>query len=792
MFKPDPRSAKLLTAFQGDAKVSPRSLSASKALYDKAPGLVKIRWNRLTGGAQSVRGILTETEEGSGQEIAEQFLADNRELFAIPIEDAGLRCVGAKEHRGVQHVKYQQFANGLPVIGAEVTVHIDRANRVQMVNGSYYPEIDVETTAPSILEEAAVEAVLNILDVEDHSVPQVEFVIFPRGESYIRAYRVTLHTKKPLGDWVFFIDASTGDVIDHYNAINFVRGKGYLYNTNPRRDATLVTADLFELDDSKTLSGTYFKIKNAVEGGERAPTTGPQEYDFLYADPADTHFDEVMVYYHLSKVAKFFRNLGFAEHNEQMLAHVHVPNPYNGNPNYDNAYFSPFEHAIYFGDGDELNDLAQEAAVIYHEYSHSVVDAIQPLMATPEAGALHEGYADYFACSLTNDPKIGEFAVGELGGEFLRDLRNQRTYETITRTDVHEDGEIWGTTCWKIREVLGRRVTDLLLYGGLWYLPANASFADAYEGILQADADLFGAVHTRQLNGIFDEQKITTEPSVMHTIVASANAGGVISPSGAISVEDGLAQMFTIEAKAGFYVKHVLVDGDSIGALTGYTFENITASHTIEAFFDNETVTTQIYAITANAGPGGIISPSGAVAVNRGTHQTFTMTADMGHTIQQIFVDEVSIGAVNEYTFENVSSVHTIEAVFEESEQQDEVTVIVPGDVKWIYTGIDLNAGDIIRFTARGTIVYDDQGNSCGPDGASWTDTLDQEGPLWKKPHAGLIGRIDGIGAPFFVGKSYTVKAGSSGRLLLGINDFWYHGNSGEFTVTIRLLQGIS
>jgi hypothetical protein len=168
------------------------------------------------------------------------------------------------------------------------------------------------------------------------------------------------------------------------------------------------------------------------------------------------------------------------------------------------------------------------------------------------------------------------------------------------------------------------------------------------------------------------------------------------------------------------------------------------------------------------------------------------MTADMGYAIQQVFVDDVSVGAVNEYTFENVSSGHTIEAVFEESEHQDEVTVIVPGDVKWIYSGIDLKAGNIIRFIARGTVVYDDQGNSCGPEGASWTDTLDQEGPLWERPHAGLIGKIDGIGAPFFIGKSYTVKAGSSGRLLLGINDFWYQGNSGEFTVTIRLLQGIS
>ncbi len=75
-------------------------------------------------------------------------------------------------------------------------------------------------------------------------------------------------------------------------------------------------------------------------------------YDFLFSDPADPHFDEVMAYYHLCKAAGFFRNLGYAEHKTQMTAHVHVPDPLTGSSDYDNAYFSPFENAIYFGHGD--------------------------------------------------------------------------------------------------------------------------------------------------------------------------------------------------------------------------------------------------------------------------------------------------------------------------------------------------------------------------------------------------------------------------------------------------------
>ncbi|PIE32974.1 hypothetical protein CSA56_13675 [candidate division KSB3 bacterium] len=791
MFKADPKSRKLLTSFQSAASVQPRSRSveASKTLYDNAPGRVTIRWNRRTGGVQSVRGILTEPGEGSGRDIADQFLADNRQLFGMPEENTGLRWGETKVHRSAQHVRYQQFYHDLPVVGATVTVHLDQANRVQMVNGNYCPNVEVKITPSPISTSVAIKAVLNVLQAEEHSSPDAELVIFSTGTHSICAYQVRLHANDPFGDWVFFVDAATGEIADSYNALHFVQGKGQVYNTNPRRDDTLISADLFDLNESQTLSGTYFRVKNATKGGQNASVTGPGAYDFLYSDAANTHFDEVMVYYHLNKVAKFFRNVGYDEHTNPMSVSVHVPNPDDGNPDYDNAYFSPFEQAFYFGHGDVLSDLAQEAAVIYHEYTHSVVDAAQSFMATPEAGALHEGYADYFACSLTNDPKIGEFAVQKSGEEFLRDLRSQRTYETMTNNDVHADGEIWGATCWKIRETLGRRIADLLVYDSLWYLPPNAAFLDACDGILEADAKFFGGEHVDTLQRIFTTQKITTEVSTKYTIASSAGHGGTIAPSGAISVSQGATQRFTVQADSGFRVRHVLVDDVSVGAVTQYAFEQIKRSHTIEAFFDNEMVTA--YTISAKAGPGGVISPSGEMSVNQGGSQAFSIVPDAGHIIRHVLVDGNSVGAVREYTFDNVSAGHTIEALFEEG-GLNERTIIVPGNQKWTDSGLELEVGDIVRFSALGTVIYDKRGNACGPGGTSWADSHEQQDPLWKKPHAGLIGKIEGIGAPFFIGDLYTVRAGSRGRLLLGINDFWYRGNSGEFSVRVKLLNKTS
>ena len=67
----------------------------------------------------------------------------------------------------------------------------------------------------------------------------------------------------------------------------------------------------------------------------------------------------------------------------------------------------------------------------------------------------------------------------------------------------------------------------------------------------------------------------------------------------------------------------VLVDGVSVGAVTSYTFTNVTANHTIAASFAIDT-----YTITASAGANGTISPSGHVTVNYGANQTFTITPD--------------------------------------------------------------------------------------------------------------------------------------------------------------------
>src|SRR5439155_1411854 len=95
-----------------------------------------------------------------------------------------------------------------------------------------------------------------------------------------------------------------------------------------------------------------------------------------------------------------------------------------------------------------------------------------------------------------------------------------------------------------------------------------------------------------------------------YTITASEGANGAISPSGAVAVSHGGSQSFTITPDACHIIADVLVDGVSVGAVSSYTFTNITAGHTIAASFAIKSL-----AIAASAGSGGSISPSGSVTV---------------------------------------------------------------------------------------------------------------------------------------------------------------------------------
>jgi hypothetical protein len=155
------------------------------------------------------------------------------------------------------------------------------------------------------------------------------------------------------------------------------------------------------------------------------------------------------------------------------------------------------------------------------------------------------------------------------------------------------------------------------------------------------------------------EVLLYTVPENNYIINASAGTGGSISPSGNITVAHGESLTFGITPETGYDIKNVLVDGESMGAISTYTYDNVTADKTISVTFETTT-----YTINASAGTGGNISPSGKITVAHGESLTFGITPETGYEISEVLVDGKPNGAISSYTYENVTADKIISVTF--------------------------------------------------------------------------------------------------------------------------------
>ncbi len=173
------------------------------------------------------------------------------------------------------------------------------------------------------------------------------------------------------------------------------------------------------------------------------------------------------------------------------------------------------------------SDGANEADIVFHEYTHGlsnrlVVDASgASTLGNIQAGAMGEAWSDWYAMDflvnrgLFRDTSAdGELRIGPYVGANRNLLRTQPldcpvgssspacrgtptagrggfTYGDFGRVigtqEVHADGEIWGETLWDLRTALGSSTTEGIVTRAMELSPANPSFLDMRNAILQAD-----------------------------------------------------------------------------------------------------------------------------------------------------------------------------------------------------------------------------------------------------------------------------------------------------------------
>jgi ribosomal 50S subunit-recycling heat shock protein len=270
-------------------------------------------------------------------------------------------------------------------------------------------------------------------------------------------------------------------------------------------------------------------------------------------------------------------------------------------------------------------------------------------------------------------------------------------------------------------------------------------------------------------------------PVQTYTISASSGSNGSISPSGNIIVNHGNNQTFTFTPNTGYEINQVLIDGvtNTQAVSSGsYTFSNVTNYHTIYVTFKQTTAQTHI--ITAFAGSGGAISPSGNVTVNHENNQTFTFSPYTGYEINQVLVDGVNntqaVSAGN-YTFTNVTANHTISVTFKQ--KQYTITVLAGADGSISPTSNQTVAhGSSKAFSFTPNTGYEI--NQVLVDGVNNTTAVSAGNYTFTNVTANHTISVT------FKQKQYTitVSAGSDGSISPASNQTVAHGSSKAFSFT--------
>jgi Zn-dependent metalloprotease len=141
-------------------------------------------------------------------------------------------------------------------------------------------------------------------------------------------------------------------------------------------------------------------------------------------------------------------------------------------------------------DGDVDSD------IVYHEYGHGLTWRMIGGMSGRLAGAIGEGMSDTVAIYVNGDDVVAEYSTNNTtrGIRRFRYTNYPNTYGDATTGSVHNDGEIYAATMWKLRELWlasGRSMDTLWdrVIGGMDHTPSGPAFEDMRDGILTEITD---------------------------------------------------------------------------------------------------------------------------------------------------------------------------------------------------------------------------------------------------------------------------------------------------------------
>jgi hypothetical protein len=278
-------------------------------------------------------------------------------------------------------------------------------------------------------------------------------------------------------------------------------------------DAAYHPVALTDLDGSGYLRGKWAVIRSETGAPAYSPTN-----TFVY-DRHQDQFEQVMAYYWITEAQKYIQSLGFGSRFR----------PVNMRPQavrinqwgVDNSFATDKQDEIRFGKGGV--DDAEDAEVILHEYGHAIHFAQGFQFSTEEAGAISEGFGDYWAVTVSDVvarrlgvpereplPCVADWdstSYTRTVPHCLRRVDTNLHYPEDLSGEVHHDGQIWSRALWDIRQALGNVKADTIILQGSFDFPGT-SMTDLANRTVAAARELYGNATARAVTKAFADRGI--------------------------------------------------------------------------------------------------------------------------------------------------------------------------------------------------------------------------------------------------------------------------------------------
>ncbi|RIE02033.1 hypothetical protein D3H35_14815 [Cohnella faecalis] len=437
------------------------------------------------------------------------------------------------DEAGRQHVVLQQTQNGVPIYGHYYQVSLDGNQQVYAVQDKSELDLSaVQTTKPSITGEQATNRLKSALEAfygqpveleSDYKLfkypkPTAELLIYPyEGKTYL-AYEVQMSFLKPAhGNWIGYVDATTGEVIEKYNkiqnataasgtgygyngaakTINITRDEGYYFLFDQSHSGAIVSSSYnYDVDDEGYIYASWSRSSTFKDSGSLR----------RYRDVVDAHYNADIVYdYYLNT---FGRN-SVDGNGARILSIANLPDE-DGYP-LDNAAWDDSLNAMFYGDGSGvrnggMNCTACSLDIVAHEITHGVTSHTADLEYRYQSGALNESISDIMASVIDS----ADWTIGEDTGMIGRSMQNPNLYDqpktmseyeylTIDQDNggVHVNSGIPNYAAYLMATKInslglnGKTILGKLTYNALSYhLTATSDFVDAKNSYLLAAGEI--------------------------------------------------------------------------------------------------------------------------------------------------------------------------------------------------------------------------------------------------------------------------------------------------------------